>query len=65
MCFKVCFYLALPLHIVNAYNLRSLAAPRLEIPQEVGTFQDCAARSFNDLPDFIRRVSHYNQFINY
>ena len=42
-------YLALHPHTVNAYNLRSLATPRLEIPKEVGTFQDCAARSFNDL----------------
>ena len=57
-------YLALHPHgTVNAYNLRSLAAPRLEIPKEVGTFQDCAARSFNDLSDFIRCVSDYDQFI--
>ena len=46
-------YLDLYLHTVNAYNLRSQA----------GTFQDSAARSFNDLPDFIRRVSDYNDFI--
>ena len=56
-------YLALHLHTVNTYSLCSLAAPRLEIPKEVGTLQDSAARSFNDLPDFIRCVSDYNQFI--
>ena len=51
------------LHAVNTYSLHSLAAPRLEIPKEVRTFEDSAARSFNDLPDFIRCISNYNQFI--
>ena len=43
-------YLAPHLYTVNTYNLNSLAAPRLEIPKDVGTLQDSAARSLNDLP---------------
>lgn len=40
-------YLRLKFRTVNAYNLRSLEAPKLAIPTESGTFQDSAARLFN------------------
>ena len=37
-------YLRLKFHSVSAYNLRSLAALKLAIPTESGTFQDSVAR---------------------
>ena len=40
-------YLRLKFHTISAYSLRSLAAPKLAIPTESGTFQDSAARLFN------------------
>ena len=32
-------------------NLQSLTAPKLEVPIEVGTIEDCGARSFDNLLD--------------
>ncbi len=55
-------YLSLKLHTVCSHNLRSLKAPRLEIPRELGTFQASAAKCFNVLPDNIRLESDYNKF---
>ncbi len=54
-------YLSLKLHTVCSHNLRSLKAPRLEIPRELGTFQDSAAKCFNALPDNIIETD-YNKF---
>ena len=56
-------YLCLKFHIVSAYNLRSLEAPKLAIPTESGTFQDSAARLFNTLPDWLRQEPDYNKFV--
>ncbi len=55
-------YLRLKLHTVCSHNLRSLKAPRLEIPRELGTFQASAAKCFNVLPDNIRLETDYNKF---
>jgi len=42
-------YLCLKFHIVSAYNLRSLEAPKLDIPTENNSFHVSAARWFNTL----------------
>ena len=56
-------YLCLKFHIVSAYNLRSLEAPKLNIPTESNTFQDSAARLFNTLPDRLRQEPDYKKFV--
>ncbi len=51
-------------HVVGSYNLRSLSAPKLELgnKQDKGTFQDEAAKIFNNLPAEIRNYRDYLQF---
>ena len=55
-------YSGLKLHTICTHNLRSLKTPRLEIPKELGTFQDSAAKCFNVLPDNIRLETDYIKF---
>ena len=47
---------------VHSYNLRSLTAPKLEIPKEIRAFQDSAAKCFNALPGNIKLEIDYNKF---
>lgn len=46
-------YLRLELY-TNSRQLRADDTLRLKIPFETGTFQDCSAKIFNELPVFIR-----------
>ena len=43
-------------------DLRSSTARRLVVPIETGTFQDQAARVFNNLPEDIRNCNNYNEY---
>ena len=43
------------------YNLRSSDA-RLSVPRETDTFKSMAARSFNSLPESVRRLTDYHTF---
>ena len=51
-------------HNVSSYNLRSLAAPRIELldTYELTTFQDQAASVFNNLPTEIRLCTDFTMF---
>lgn len=51
-------------HNVSSYNLRSLAAPRIELldKYELTTFQDQAASVFNNLPTEIRLCTDFTMF---
>ena len=48
-------YLRLELR-TNNRSLRSSKAPLLTVPLETGTFQDCCAKIFNELPTQLRNV---------
>ena len=49
---------------IGSYNLRTLSAPKLELgnKHDKGTFQDDAAKIFNNLPAEIRNCRDYLQF---
>lgn len=51
-------------HNVSFYNLRSSAAPRIELPDkyELDNFQDQAASAFNNLPAEIRLCTDFTMF---
>ena len=44
-------------------QLRSDDTLRLKIPLETGTFQDCCAKMFNELPVFIRNDNNIRSFL--
>ena len=46
-------------HNISSYNLRSLAAPRIEL---LDTFQDQAASAFNNLATEIRLCTDFTMF---
>ena len=56
-------YLRLELR-TNNRSLRSSRAPLLTVPLETGTFQDCCAKIFNELPTQLRNVHDHRSFLN-
>ncbi len=52
-------------HVVGSYNLRSLRAPKLELgnKHDKGTFQDEAAKTFNNLPPKLGTVETTYNFL--
>ena len=56
-------YLRLELRTNNRL-LRSSNVPLLKVPLETGTFQDCCAKIFNELPTQLRNVHDHRSFLN-
>ena len=55
-------YMRLKLY-THCRQLRSNDTLRLKIPLETGTFQDCCAKIFNELPVFIRNDDNIRSFL--